>query len=75
MSLPQHRCETCKFWDELKRQLKSGDGRRGHCRFHAPGRSTLYTQSTRAHWPTTLDNEWCGKWEDGRREKAKVSHA
>ncbi len=64
MKAQSSRCETCKFWDELKKQLQVSEGRAGYCRFHAPGRSTLYTGLSRAFWPTTFDHEWCGQWNE-----------
>jgi len=64
VGLPQRRCEACRFWDEIVQEHYHEKKRTGYCRFHAPGRSTLYTDSSQAFFPTTLSDDWCGQWQD-----------
>lgn len=47
-------CEHCRYW------RKQDGGPNGECRLNPPSLST-----TMERWPTTVPDDWCGKWESG----------
>jgi|APFre7841882590_1041340.scaffolds.fasta_scaffold14013_2 hypothetical protein len=62
------RCETCDYWQQLTAEQEDLADY-GRCHRHSP----MVTGSlSRARWPETGRNDWCGEWAP-RREDALVA--
>lgn len=62
-------CETCRYWGGARVMANGAGPKFGACRCHPPKVGEPVTTAAGipleiASWPWTLDNQWCGHWDD-----------
>jgi hypothetical protein len=59
--MSERACATCEWWDQKTSR------NRGLCRILPPRKNG--GDEGEYNWPTTYDEDWCGRWQ--AREEAK----
>jgi hypothetical protein len=54
--MPEHTCETCRFWNLTVDYGERPEDKRGQCRIHPPD----------PVWGMTNGNDWCGEHQEKR---------